>query len=74
MPASIDLPNIMVAGAADQAGDVISFTSVGKSVDVYSNGFEVIVTELCETELKRPRKTEPLKGVIDKLNSEDKVF
>jgi len=34
---------------------------------------EVIVTELCETELKRPRKTEPLKGIIDKLNSEDKV-
>ena len=34
---------------------------------------EVIVTELCETELKRPRKTEPLKGIIDKLGSEDKV-
>jgi TolB-like protein/predicted nucleic acid-binding Zn ribbon protein len=34
---------------------------------------EVIVTELCEIELKRPRKTEPLKGIIDKLNSEEKV-
>jgi adenylate cyclase len=34
---------------------------------------EVIVTDLCESELKRPRKTEPLKGIIDKLNSEDKV-
>jgi TolB-like protein len=34
---------------------------------------EVIVTELCEIELKRPRKTEPLKGIIDKLNSEGKV-
>ena len=34
---------------------------------------EVIITELCEVELKRPRKTEPLKGIIDKLNSEDKV-
>ena len=34
---------------------------------------EVIVTELCECELKRPRKTEPLKGIIDKLNSEEKV-
>jgi TolB-like protein len=34
---------------------------------------EVVVTELCETELKRPRKTEPLKGIIDKLGSEDKV-
>ncbi len=34
---------------------------------------EVIVTKLCENELKRPRKTEPLKGIIDKLNKEDKV-
>ncbi len=34
---------------------------------------EVIVTDLCETELGRPRKTEPLKGIIDKLNSEEKV-
>jgi adenylate cyclase len=34
---------------------------------------EVIVTDLCEYELKRPRKTEPLKGIIDKLNSEEKV-
>jgi adenylate cyclase len=34
---------------------------------------EVIVTRLCEIELKRPRKTEPLKGLIDKLNSEEKV-
>jgi TolB-like protein/Tfp pilus assembly protein PilF len=34
---------------------------------------EVIVTELCEVELKRPRKTEPLKGIIDKLHREEKV-
>ena len=34
---------------------------------------EVIVTDLCEFELKRPRKTEPLKGIIDKLHKEDKV-
>ena len=34
---------------------------------------EVIVTDLCETELNRPRKTEPLKGIIDKLNKEEKV-
>ena len=34
---------------------------------------EVIVTDLCEKELKRPRKTEPLKGIIDKLNKEEKV-
>ncbi len=34
---------------------------------------EVIITELCECELNRPRKTEPLKGIIDKLHREDKV-
>src|SRR4030043_1717406 len=34
---------------------------------------EVIITGLCECELKRPRKTEPLKGIIDKLNKEEKV-
>jgi len=34
---------------------------------------EVIVNDLCETELNRPRKTEPLKGIIDKLNKEEKV-
>jgi hypothetical protein len=34
---------------------------------------EVIITDLCEVELKRPRKTEPLKGIIDKLLHEEKV-
>ncbi len=34
---------------------------------------EVIITDLCESELNRPRKTEPLKGVIDKLHHEEKV-
>ena len=34
---------------------------------------EVMVTDLCETELNRPRKTEPLKGIIEKLNKEEKV-
>src|SRR4030043_1733209 len=34
---------------------------------------EVIINDLCECELKRPRKTEPLKGIIDKLNREEKV-
>jgi TolB-like protein len=33
----------------------------------------VIITELCECELKRPQKTEPLKGIIDKLHKEEKV-
>jgi hypothetical protein len=34
---------------------------------------EVIVTDLCECELQRPRKTEPLQGIIDKLNREEKI-
>jgi len=34
---------------------------------------EVIITDLCECELKRPRGTEPLKGIIDKLNKDKKV-
>jgi TolB-like protein len=34
---------------------------------------EVIITDLCECELNRPRKTEPLKGIIDKLHKEEKV-
>ena len=29
---------------------------------------EVIITDLCECELKRERGTEPLKGIIDKLH------
>ncbi len=43
-------------------------------VMVYSRRIlEVIITKLCETELNRPRKTEPLKGILDKLNNELKV-
>jgi hypothetical protein len=40
-PAAFDLPNLLVAGAVDKAGDVTSFTSFGSTVDVYSNGYEV---------------------------------
>ena len=41
---------------------------------VYSRRcLEVIITGLCECELKRERGTEPLKGIIDKLNKEKKV-
>ena len=41
---------------------------------VYSRRcLEVIITDLCECELKRERGTEPLKGIIDKLNKEKKV-
>jgi len=40
MPSSFKLPNILVAGAVDQAGEQTSFTSFG-NCDVYSDGFEV---------------------------------
>lgn len=40
IPAAIDLPNTMTAGAVDKAGDEAAFTSFGK-VDVYANGYEV---------------------------------
>lgn len=40
-PASFDLPNLLVVGAVDQAGDMTSFTSFGATVDVYANGYEV---------------------------------
>ncbi|UCG91406.1 MAG: S8 family serine peptidase, partial [candidate division WOR-3 bacterium] len=40
-PAAFDLPNLLVAGAVDKAGDVTSFTSFGATADVYANGCEV---------------------------------
>ncbi|MBD3335896.1 MAG: S8 family serine peptidase [Candidatus Eisenbacteria bacterium] len=40
-PPMFDLPNLLIAGAVDQAGDATSFTSFGSTVNVYSNGFEV---------------------------------
>jgi hypothetical protein len=40
-PAAFDLPNILAVGAVDQAGNETNFTSFGKRVRVYSNGFEV---------------------------------
>jgi len=39
-PSSFELPNVLVVGAVDQAGDEASFTSFG-NVDVYASGFEV---------------------------------
>jgi subtilisin family serine protease len=41
IPSSFDLPNIIVSGAVDQAGEATSFTSEGRTVRVYANGFEV---------------------------------
>jgi len=41
IPASFDLPNLLVVGAVDQAGDEASFTSYGKTVKVDANGYQV---------------------------------
>ncbi len=41
VPSSFDLPNLIVVGAVDQAGEPTGFTSFGRTVQVYANGFEV---------------------------------
>ena len=41
IPSSLDLPNLMVIGAVDQAGVETGFTTIGKSVDVFANGYKV---------------------------------
>lgn len=41
IPSSFDLPNLIVVGAVDQAGEPTGFTSFGPTVQVYANGFEV---------------------------------
>ena len=41
IPSSFDLPNILTVGAVDQAGEETSFTSFGKNVGAYADGFEV---------------------------------
>ena len=42
IPASFDLPNLLVVGAVDQAGDETSFTSYGKTVKVDASGYHVL--------------------------------
>jgi subtilisin family serine protease len=41
IPSSFELPNLLIVGAVDQAGEPTSFTSTGRNVVVYANGFEV---------------------------------
>ncbi|MCP5104724.1 MAG: S8 family serine peptidase, partial [bacterium] len=41
IPGALGLPNIMVVGAVDRAGDETTFTSFGAGVDVYANGYNV---------------------------------
>jgi len=41
IPSSFDLPNLLVVGAVDQAGEETSFTSFGEQVTLHANGFEI---------------------------------
>ena len=41
IPAGLELPNLITAGAVDQAGEETGFSSFGKTVVVHANGFEV---------------------------------
>jgi Subtilase family len=41
VPASLDLPNLITVGATNQAGDATTFTSYGKTVIIYADGFHV---------------------------------
>jgi subtilisin family serine protease len=41
LPVSLDLPNIMPVGAADQSGEKTSFSNFGKGVRVFANGENV---------------------------------
>jgi subtilisin family serine protease len=40
-PAGLNLPNLITVGAVDVALQPAGFTSYGKSIDLYANGFEV---------------------------------
>jgi subtilisin family serine protease len=41
IPSNFQLPNLLTVAAVDQAGDPTSFTSTGRNVVIYANGYEV---------------------------------
>ncbi len=41
IPAGLNLPNLITAGAVDMAGEETSFSTFGKTVVVHANGFQV---------------------------------
>ncbi len=41
MPSGIELPNVITIGAIDSSGKPTGFTTFGKGVTIYANGFEV---------------------------------
>ena len=42
IPAGLELPNLVTAGAVDQSGTETSFSTFGSTVAVHANGFEVV--------------------------------
>ena len=44
IPAGIDLPNLLVVGAVDRAGDEAPFTSYGPTVKIDADGYQVVST------------------------------
>jgi subtilase family protein len=42
IPAGLELPNLITAGAVDQSGTETSFSTFGRTVAVHANGFEVM--------------------------------
>ena len=41
IPSSFRLPNLLVVGAVDQAGQQTNFTSTGQNIGVYADGYQV---------------------------------
>jgi dienelactone hydrolase len=56
-----------------ELGQLIKFDDPNVILLYARRCLEVIIIDLCETELKRPRRTEPLKGIIDRLHHEEKI-
>ena len=42
IPAGLELPNLITAGAVDQSGTETAFSTFGRTVAVHANGFEVM--------------------------------
>jgi len=56
-----------------ELGQLIKFDDPNVILLYSRRCLEVIISDLSINELKKSRKTEPLKGIIDKLNHEEKV-
>lgn len=64
IPSGFDLPNLMKIGAVDIEGKETGFTTMGKSVDIYGNGYEVesyvpggVIHKMSGTSMSSPQVT-----------------